>query len=319
MITEIKTIIQSHLKQILSVLGLFILLYVLYNANLLENLSVFSSINLFFLAIAFLFSLLNIVLKVYRWKYLSANYGKNLTMYDASLVTISSFFYANITPGKIGDLFKAYYMNKKHQLRYISGISMLFYERFFELVILLIVAFSVVLFLEIDSNTLLVLAVTFILLLGLVVFYLKSDFILEKIERFADRYVAKYTPGEEKLRLEKLPSVKIMAIFVITFFSLVMEFVRLWFVALSFGFTVDFFMLSSFFCISILFGLISQIPLGIGITEGSLIFFIEKLGVPSPVASAIVIVDRIISMYFSLIIGYVFSKLALDSVEEFSI
>ena len=319
MITESKNIIQSHLKQILLILGLFILLYVLYNANLLENLSVFSSVNLFFLAVAFLFSIFNIALKVYRWQYLSTNYGRNITMYDASLVTVSSFFYANITPGKIGDLFKAYYMNKKHQLKYISGISMLFYERFFELVILLIVAFSVVLFLEIDSNTLLVLGITFIILLVLVVFYLKSDFILKKIERFADRYVARYTPGETNLQLEKLPSGKIISIFVITFFSLLMEFIRLWFVTLSFGFSVNLFMLSSFFCISILFGLISQIPLGIGVTEGSLIFFIEKLGVPSPVASAIVIVDRIISMYFSLIIGYIFSKLALDSVEEFSI
>jgi len=54
----------------------------------------------------------------------------------------------------------------------------------------------------------------------------------------------------------------------------------------------------------------------VGAMEGSLSYFITAMGVPSVTAIAIVLVDRMISMYFALVLGFVFSKLSLDALKD---
>ncbi|WP_243668421.1 hypothetical protein [Methanoculleus chikugoensis] len=49
--------------------------------------------------------------------------------------------------------------------------------------------------------------------------------------------------------------------------------------------------------------------------EGSLSYFITAMGVPSVTAIAIVLVDRMISMYFALVLGFIFSKLSFDALK----
>src|SRR5690606_31851835 len=98
----------------------------------------------------------NIGTKIVRWRYLASSFGKDITWQDAGTVTIASFFFANITPGKVGDLFKAYFMKKVHGMPLIDGVSMIFYERFFELVILFCTA-SLIALTALEQTTLLVL------------------------------------------------------------------------------------------------------------------------------------------------------------------
>lgn len=82
----------------------------IYNSDIVSNIPIFFQLNLYFLVLALIFSLANIFIKIVRWQYLSREYNQQIFWIDAAIVTISSFFYANITPGKIGDLFKAYYI-----------------------------------------------------------------------------------------------------------------------------------------------------------------------------------------------------------------
>ena len=95
-----------------------------------------------------------------------------------------------------------------------------------------------------------------------------------------------------------------------------LEFIRLWIVVLAFGFNMNIIHLSIFICLAVLIGLLSQIPVGIGVVEGSLSTFLTDAGLPGYYAFGIVLVDRIISIYFVMAIGLIYYKWALKAAME---
>jgi uncharacterized protein (TIRG00374 family) len=294
----------------LLLIGLLILGYVVYRSGIIENYRMLLSVNIPLLLLAVGLSIGTIAIRVYRWKFLSERYNTAISWHDSSIVSIASLFYANITPGKVGDLYKAYYMQRRYAVRFFTGISMIFYERFFELMILFLAA-SAIVFIELRGVTVIVLEVTAGLLLLLFFFYYKADYFLSLMEKYSSKIpFLKKIPADFKI--EKLPFRDIVAVFIITVFSLGSEFVRLWVVALAFGYTLNPILLTIFFCLSIIAGLASQIPLGVGVMEASLGYFLILLGVASTDAMAIVLTDRLISMYFVLILGFIFAKFAED-------
>jgi uncharacterized protein (TIRG00374 family) len=124
--------------------------------------------------------------------------------------------------------------------------------------------------------------------------------------------------SEVNFHIEKLPFSNIFIVLIITFISLILEFARLWLVILAFGFFLNPLHVSIFFSLAIVAGLISQIPLGIGIMEGSLIYLLQENGLDPISSMSIVLTDRMISMYYALILGFIFSKFSLDKLTEVS-
>jgi len=301
---------RKSLQFILFLIGLLILGYVIYRSGILENYQILFTVSIPLLLLALVLSLGTVAFRIYRWKFLSEKYNASITWRDASIVSIASLFYANITPGKIGDLYKAYYMQKRYALNFFDGVSMIFYERFFELIILFLAA-SAIVFIELKGITVIILEVTAIILILLFFFYYKADYILKMLEKYSSKIpFLKKIPADFKIR--KLSFKIILPVFIITIFSLGLEFVRLWIVALAFGYTLNPILLTIFFCLSIIAGLASQIPLGVGVMEASLGYFLILLGVAATDSIAIVLTDRLISMYFVLILGFICSKYAAD-------
>jgi uncharacterized protein (TIRG00374 family) len=301
---------RKTLQIVLLGIGLLILAYVIYRSGIIENYAMLSNVSIPLLLLAFVLSLGTIWWRIYRWKFLSEKYDTKISWHDATLVSVASLFYANITPGKVGDLYKAYYMQKRYSMNFFNGISMIFYERFFELMILFL-AGSAIVFIQLKGITVIVLEVTAVILILLFFFYYKSDYVLSLLEKYKPRIpLLRRIPGEFQIR--KLSFLDIVPVFVITGFSLGFEFVRLFVVALAFGYTLNPILLTVFFCLSIIAGLASQIPLGVGVMEASLGYFLVILGVASTDAMAIVLTDRLLSMYFVLILGFIASKYASD-------
>jgi uncharacterized protein (TIRG00374 family) len=302
------------LQVILLLVGLIILVFIIRQSGIVENYQLLFTVSIPLLVIAFALSNANIIVKIYRWKYLSEKYNQPITLKEASVVTVSSLYFANITPGKVGDLFKAYFMQKKYKMDFFDGVSMIFYERFFELMILFLTATAII-FIELRGVSVIILELSAALLLLLALFYYKADYFMKLLERFVIRLPVIKT-NEVNFHIKKLPFMNIFAVFIITFISLVLEFARLWVVALAFGFFLNPLQVSIVFSLAIVAGLISQIPLGIGIMEGSLSYLLQEMGVNPLGSITIVLTDRIISMYYALILGFVFSKVSLDALNN---
>jgi uncharacterized protein (TIRG00374 family) len=227
---------------------------------------------------------------------------------------VSSLFYANITPGKIGDLYKAYFMQKGYKMSIADGVSMIFYERFFELMILFFASCAII-FIQLTGIAVIVLELIAIILVLLLLFYFKIDFILKILGKIASKLPVLRNLSFD-IQIRKIPFLSILGVFIITFLSLSLEFLQIWIVALAFGYMLNPIVLTVFFSLSIIAGLVSQIPLGVGVMEGSLSYFLIVMGVTSMDSMAIVLSDRLISMYFVLVLGFIFSKYSSDRLCE---
>ncbi len=198
------------LQFILLLVGLIILVYFIKQSGIFENYQLLFTVSIPLLIIAFALSNANIIVKIYRWKYLSGKYHHPITLSEASVVTVSSLYYANITPGKVGDLFKAYFMQKKYAMNFFDGVSMIFYERFFELMILSLTAMAII-FIELRGVSVIILELSAALLLLLALFYFKADYFMKLLEKIIIRLPVIKT-DEVNFHIKKLPFLNIIAI-----------------------------------------------------------------------------------------------------------
>jgi uncharacterized membrane protein YbhN (UPF0104 family) len=302
--------IKQLLRLILFCAGLLILGYFIARSGILENYRVLLSVSIPLYLLAISCTLAVLLIRIARWKYLCREYGTNISWRESAVVSISSLFYANITPGKIGDIYKAYFMQKGHGMCLADGISMIFYERFFELVILFFAACAIA-FIQLNGITVIMLEAIALILALILVFFHKIDLILRVLQRLSGRIPALRRISPD-IQIRKIPFPGIVGVLVITIFSLGFDFLQIWVVALAFGYLLNPIVLTIFFSLSILAGLVSQIPLGVGVTEGSMSYFLTTMGVAPTGSLAIVLSSRLISMYFVMVLGFVFSKFASD-------
>ena len=299
---------------ILLITGFLVLLSMILASKILDNLDIFNHVNIFLLLIAFSTTLLNVVVKIFRWRYLCKLYGTEIDFHDAGRIVIGSFFVSGITPAKVGDIIKAYIMKKRFSLPLLDGVAGILYERVFELLLLLLVSLGVF-YVGMSAKNYIILQVATFIVIFIGIVYIFSDRILCLAQKFLIRTKI-LSPGCEDLKIRKIPPVNALEVFFLTGLALGLEFIRFWIIVLAFGFDMNIIHLSIFFSLAVLIGLLSQIPIGIGVVEGSLAVFLTDAGLPGYYAIGIVLVDRIISMYFVMAIGLIYYKWALKAAME---
>jgi glycosyltransferase 2 family protein len=309
------TFIRKNFRQLiytsLAGVGIIILASFLIESHIFQNGDAFISLNLPILVVAIIFTHITIILKIFRWKYICGVYGVPITFREAGKITIGSFFIAGISPGRVGDIIKADIMKIRYSLSYVDGISMVFYDRIFELIAILTVAGGIFL-IGFSARYYLLFEATILILIFIGIVYVFSDRLIGVVQRFVQKRI-KHLSKAGEIKIRKLPIFSAFTVFTLTGLALVSEFIRFWLVVYAFGYSVNIIPLSIFFSLAVLIGLISQIPLGVGVVEGSLILFLVDIGIPPANATAIVIVDRVIAMYYVLILGLLYYSLILKS------
>lgn len=299
---------------VLLIAGFILLAGLIFYSGILDNLEIFRELNIVLLVLAILLTVLNVLVKIYRWKYLMKAYGIDIPFSEAGKTVMGSFFVSGLTPAKIGDVIKAYIMKRRYSLAFMDGVTGILYERVFELLLLFFVSLGVF-YVGLSAKNYIVIQLTSFVVIFLIIAYIFSD----KLMVWAQKVLSKtkvFKNYGDNLRLRKISPSQAFYTFTLTGLALCLEFIRLWIVALAFGFQMNIIHLSIFFSLSVLIGLLSQIPLGIGIVEGSLAVFLSESGLPSYYAFGIVLVDRFISMYFVMALGLVYYKWALKSAME---
>jgi len=124
------------MKRLLSLFSLFISLAVMAVIFFKIDRSAFvehlASLNLYWMAVAFLFFIPQIALTAWRWKWMirhdrAATYAESLRLILATS-SLNVFM-----PSKLGDLCKAYYLAKSKQLDWKRGLNQVLFERFLDL------------------------------------------------------------------------------------------------------------------------------------------------------------------------------------------
>tara|TARA_B110000014_G_scaffold253994_1_gene234068 strand:- start:1951 stop:2880 length:930 start_codon:yes stop_codon:yes gene_type:complete len=251
-----------------------------------------------------------------RWNLLLKNSDIDIPLKDNFMIFISGFA-LGVTPGKVGELIKSQLLKNKFNIPRTKTAPLVIVERFYDFFAIAVISLFGILVFEYSIY------IFGILIIGITIFLIVTSSekiflkFLNKIEKikflknFSNELPKSFNVIQKSTRGKIFPlSITLSVIF--WFLDSIIAYLTL----LSFGIDIiDYFVLMSIYTSSIILGVISFLPLGIGVVEGSLVGFLSLNGIEFHLATAIVVFIRFFTRWIGVMAGFVglkFSNILSD-------
>lgn len=169
-----KTSLGKILYYLLHLAGLVLLYFVLKDFDWQSFGRLFSSFTLWPFVAGYIMLALTYLLKTYRYMLINRSFGINISYGTTLVFFLVSGFLSVITPGRIGEFAKIYYVGKKAAVNTATSTSAVVLDRIWDVLILtLLGGLSVVLLLggfQIDTLTIFVILIIFLAALAVILF-----------------------------------------------------------------------------------------------------------------------------------------------------
>lgn len=263
----------------------------------------FGKFNFALLPLILLFALLNFNLRFLRWEYLRRYLNVKVKIKDSA-----GIFFSNLimlaTPGAMGELYKSYLVKKITNEPMSKTAPIIFTERLNDFIMLTILSLASAILLD-QSLVVIIFAAVFF---AVFVFILTNKTITLKILTILSRinFLHKYLEqiNTAYTSFHKMLGVKSLAVtLLLSFISWMIECLSVYFVFFALGINVEFIWTIFAYAFSILFGSLTALPAGLGVTDGSLIFLTSNLGYEQGTAVAATIFIRLATLWFAVLVG----------------
>ena len=251
-----------------------------------------------------------------RWNLLLKNSDIDIPLKDNFMIFISGFA-LGVTPGKVGELIKSQLLKNKFNISRSKTAPLVIVERFYDFFAIAVISLFGILVFEYSIY------IFGILTIGITIFLIVTSSekiflkFLNKIEKikflknFSNELPKSFNVIQKSTRGKIFPlSITLSIIF--WFLDSIIAYLTL----LSFGIDIiDYFVLMSIYTSSIILGVISFLPLGIGVVEGSLVGFLSLNGIEFHLATAIVVFIRFFTRWIGVMAGFIglkFSNILSD-------
>jgi len=266
----------------------------------------------YFIPILLLLSSANYFFRLVKWNY----YLKILDIRVSSKLSASVFFSGfimSITPMKAGELLKAYLLKQTVNEPISKTAPIIFAERITDFVSLIIICSAGVFYYNygiklIFAVTLFFLAIIFIISNRKISLWFFS--LAEKVgflKKYSNKLYNLYESSYLMFRIKPLLYTIVLGI-VSWFF----ECFAFYLILVTFNQDVSLFMSTFIYSFSTIFGAVTMVPGGLGVTEGSLTFLIMQNGFSKENAIASTLIIRAATLWYAVVIGivsmYLFQK-----------
>lgn len=258
-----------------------------------------------FIALGFGLSLFSILLGVLKWRVLL----KGVSFAELTPVQILGFTISNFTPGKAAEPAKAIILKARKGLAVSSTLTSIVWERVMDVLVLIIFAAVSISPLSLRSDYFILAGISiaiFVLIIAVSISVLYSRRFGNKLfgiirklpllnklpENFMDKFY--------KIRIKKR---RLAACFVIALVSWAVIGFVLYSALLAFGVVVSPIILIGIVSLSIVIGIASSLPGGLGTTEVVMIFLLGIVGVDHVIAAAAAITFRLMTIWFVNVMG----------------
>jgi uncharacterized protein (TIRG00374 family) len=292
-------------------LGLAIIIVLGLVSDVQQVLAGFGSFNWLMLPAILGFTLLNYALRWWKWDYYLHQMGMNRGVNRAeSVLLFTSGMVMAVTPGKVGEVLKSYQLRRINGTPVSASAPIVLAERITDgLAMLLLMGFGLTLYEPARPAFVVLLALT---AAGLAV--IQSQALVERLitligrlplgQRIAPRLATAYASSRQLLSWRLL-----IVSALISLFSWFGECVALYFVLVGLGVEPSAYLVlvSTFvFAASTLFGLVSFLPGGLGVSEASstalLVLLVPMAAGPASVATIII---RFCTLWFGVSLGVI--------------
>ena len=122
----------------LKIIGILILIWLLLRIDLAEVVRVLSISHLFFITLALILMIMHVLVKFARYNYILTLQGVDITFLKTMHYSLAAIYLSFVTPGRIGDVSKAFFVNKDKGTSLERLIAGSVVDRFFDIYTLLL-------------------------------------------------------------------------------------------------------------------------------------------------------------------------------------
>ena len=252
----------------------------------------------------------------YRWVLLLRNLNYNLPHKKNFQIFLSGFA-LSVTPGKVGELLKSQLLKDSFGIPRKITAPVILVERLYNAVgIVTVSSFGIWFF---DFSGIVILITTCILVVIFVSLRIKKLFLIliQKISKikFLSKFSDSFSDSYDVVNTSIKPKIFIISSLLSVVYW-ILESIAVYFILRSFG--IDFLELYNVipaYATSIILGVASLMPAGLGVVEGTLVGLLSIQGLAISTAITLTIFIRIFTIWYSVIVGFV----ALKLVDAFSI
>jgi uncharacterized protein (TIRG00374 family) len=265
-----------------------------------------SEFDFFYLPIILAFVFLDIIIKSVRQQLLYKQIEVSISFKTGILLYISGLSMI-VTPGGSGELIKSYYLKKNFGYPLAKTFPVVIMERLLDLTALAGILLIVGLLLGNDSIILLLLLLLFTVSLIFVSGKKKKlfNFLLSVLEKIPILKKQAASFSESYQVFGELTSAKIMTkTLSLSFFVWVTDAIMIYFIFI--GFNLNFDIIFSTFSMygSLLLGVLTMLPAGVGVTEVSFVEILKSEGVDTATSTSLVILFRLVTIWFLTVLGF---------------
>ena len=245
----------------------------------------------------------------FRWHLLLRNAKIFIPVKDSFLI-LASGFALTIIPGKVGELVKSQLLKTKFGIARSKTVPIVILEQFYTAIGIIMLSFFGIWYFELGIYVLGIftaaLVFVFVLLSSRNTFN-KIASLLEK-RKFTSKFVEPLSSSYDAIKNGIRGPITLYASSLSILFWLI-EAISIYFILLAFGVeTIEFIAIISTYTTSIMLGILSFLPIGIGVVEGTLASFFTIYGIDVSLALTIVIVIRLFTRWYGVSFGFIALK-----------
>ena len=247
----------------------------------------------------------------FRWHLLLRNAKIFIPVKDSFLI-LASGFALTIIPGKVGELVKSQLLKTKFGIARSKTVPIVILEQFYTAIGIIMLSFFGIWYFELGIYVLGIFTATlvfvFVLLSSRKAFN-KIVSLLEK-RRFTSKFVEPLSSSYDAIKNGIRGPITLYACGLSMLFWM-LEAISVYFILLGFGVEViGFLAIISTYTTSIMLGILSFLPIGVGVVEGTLTSFFTIHGIDVSLALTIVIVIRLFTRWYGVSFGFIALKLS---------
>ncbi|MBI5636216.1 flippase-like domain-containing protein [Candidatus Micrarchaeota archaeon] len=288
-------------RYLLVLASVLLLSYLIAQLDFAKAGAALSKADYFLLLSAFAVTLLAMGARTYRWKFL-LDERRKLGFWQVFAVQCAGIAASNFSPGKALEAVKVIPL-KKNGFSYDFGLLTVFWERAFD--VLLIISFAFLAFPFLNETIKLAILALFALLIAVMLLMLRH---FHKVLRVLSRI--SFLSILKKVEAHNFRKTTLLAVFFSSIVIWLLDFTSIYLAFSSIGVNFDFLHLASTFSASVLIGLLSFLPGGIGSTEGA---WALLLGTEASIVLTAVFLARLTTFWFSSILGFALLPLVKKS------
>ena len=251
--------------------------------------------------------LVGYALRALRWRLYLRRLGVESPYGESALVFLSGFA-MGVTPGKMGEVVKAYYLRERRGTPYVASVPAVFAERVNDMVSVAALLGIGLLFVPSRVGLLLGAAAIGLVLAGLLA--LRSDrlvgFVLGLLARAPRLARPAATLRDMHANLKPLLGGRLLAeSTLLGLAGWALEALAMYALAWGFGIPLSWAACAFVFSAGSIVGVLSLLPGGLGVTEGGMVALLALLGVALAPATALTLAIRLCTLWFGVVVGLV--------------